>query len=89
MDAERLLEASPRNLKLADTELRAMKAASLEKQAVAWWLKRRPAVPAVWIADRLGMGRRTSASRALSNFDRQPHSLDQKELHLPFELTGR
>ena len=66
MEAERLLALALDALGLAETELQAMKSTRPKKQAVAWLLKKRTTVTVVWIASRLGMGHRTSASRAIS-----------------------
>ena len=70
MEAERLLKAVLDLLELSEAELLAMKSTRPEKQAVAWLLKKRTTVTGVWLAARLGMGHRTSASRAISEIER-------------------
>jgi hypothetical protein len=49
-------------------DLYAAKNTRLEKQAVAWILKTKTTVTGVWIADRLQMGHRVNASKAISRF---------------------
>ena len=69
MEAERLLKLVLDALGLTEVELRAMKSTRSEKQVVAWLLKKRTTVTGVWLAARLGMGHRTSASRAISEIE--------------------
>jgi len=69
MEAERLLKKALGALGLEEPELQAMKNTRPEKQSIAWLLKKRTTVTVVWIASRLGMGHRTSASRAISEIE--------------------
>lgn len=68
-EAERLLAAALRVLGVEESELLEMKGTRMEKQAVAWLLKKYTTVTGVWIAGRLRMGHRVNASRAVSAFD--------------------
>lgn len=45
-----------------------LKNTRLEKQAVAWLLKTKTTVTGVWLAERLNMGHRVNASKAISRF---------------------
>ena len=45
-----------------------MKNTRLEKQALAWLLKTKTTVTGVWLAERLRMGHRVNASKAISRF---------------------
>ena len=69
MEAERLLKQALDALGLEEPELQAMKSTRPEKQVIAWLLKKQTTVTVVWLADRLGMGHRTSASRAISEIE--------------------
>lgn len=69
MEAERLLKQALDVLGLEESKLKAMKSTHSGKQAIAWLLKKRTTVTVVWIAVRLGMGHRTSASRAISEIE--------------------
>jgi len=69
-EAERLLRHALILLGLTEEELSAMKTTSAEKQAVAWLLKKKTTVTAVWLTGRLQMGHRTNVSRAISAFNR-------------------
>ncbi|WFB37180.1 hypothetical protein P3T73_05330 [Kiritimatiellota bacterium B12222] len=53
--------------------------AMLEKQAVAWLLKTKTTVTGKWIAERLCMGHRVNASRAISRF-RSEESMEILEM---------
>ena len=64
-----LVAASLPELGLNADDLLAMKSSRMEKQAIAWMLKKKTTVTVVWIAERLKMGHRTNASRAISSFD--------------------
>jgi hypothetical protein len=70
MEAERLLKQALDALGLEEPELQRMKNTRSEKQVIAWLLKKRTTVTVAWIASRLGMGHRTSASRAISEIKR-------------------
>ena len=65
-----------------------MKSTRLEKQAVAWFLKKNTTVSVVWIASRLEMGHRTNASRSISSFDKseEVEASEMKEKML--QITG-
>lgn len=69
-EAERLLAAALQVLEVTESSLLDMKGTRMEKQAVAWLLKKHTTVTGVWIADRLQMGHRVNASRAVSAFER-------------------
>ena len=84
--AENLLQSALGALGLTEDVLRALKSTCVEKQAVAWLMKKRTTVTVVWIAQRLAMGHRTNASRAISRFSRQPDTLEQKQIML--QITG-
>ena len=84
--AEMLLNAALEALDLSAEEMRQLKSTQIEKQAVAWLLKKRTAVTVVWIAEHLNMGHRTNASRAISNFERLAIDSDIKQKML--QITG-
>lgn len=67
-EAERLLSQCLEVLGLAEDTLYQSKNTRLEKQAIAWLLKTQTTVTGVWIADRLQMGHRVNASKAISRF---------------------
>jgi hypothetical protein len=67
-EAERLLALCLQTLEMKEEDLYASKNTRLEKQAVAWILKTKTTVTGVWIADRLQMGHRVNASKAISRF---------------------
>ena len=69
-EAERLLVAALRALGLVESELLEMKGTRVEKQSVAWLLKKHATVTGVWIAARLRMGHRVNASRDVSAFEK-------------------
>ena len=65
-----------------------LKSTAIEKQAAAWLLKKNTTVTGVWIAERLKMGHRVNASRAISNFEKG-NSRDTKRLRLKMlQCTG-
>jgi len=66
--AERLLEICLETLDTTEEELFKAKNTHLEKQAVAWVLKTKTTVTDFWVADRLQMGHRVNASKAISRF---------------------
>lgn len=82
--AEELLKTVLDTLGISENKLRAMKSTQIEKQAIAWLLKKRTTVTVVWIAERLRMGHRTNASRAISSFDREPEKLAAKQGMIQF-----
>ena len=67
-EAERLLALCLQSLEMKEEDLYASKNTRLEKQAVAWVLKIKTTVTGVWIAERLQMGHRVNASKAISRF---------------------
>jgi len=69
-EAERLLAKALGTLELSEDNLLEMKSTQLEKQAVCWLLKTHTTISVTWLADRLGMGHRTNASRAVSAYKR-------------------
>lgn len=82
--AEELLKTAVDVLGVSENTLRAMKSTQIEKQAVAWLLKNRTTVTVVWIAERLRMGHRTNASRAISSFNRVPENVALKQKMIQF-----
>lgn len=70
VEAERLLLQALDLLKCSEEQLRHLKCTRFEKQGVAWLLKSHTTVSVAWVANRLGMGHRTNASRAISAFAR-------------------
>lgn len=86
--AELYIEKALEALNLEDAELHAMKSTQLEKQAVAWLLKKNTVVTTVWIADRLQMGHRVNASRAISSFSSLTHPASTKLKNTMLQCTG-
>jgi hypothetical protein len=82
-DAERILNLALAKLGLSAEDLRTLSNPRLEKQALAWLLKSQTTVTVQWIADRLGMGHRTSTSRAISRIRK---AKDRKTKRLKDEL---
>ena len=78
-EAERLLDNALSVLGLEEGSLKGMKSTVREKQAIAWLLKKHTTVTGVWIADRLGMGHRVNASRAISVIEKE---IDSKAIRL-------
>lgn len=70
MGVERLLKLILRGFDISEEDLLSMKCTALEKQAAVWLLKRQTTVTVSWLANRLKMGHRTNASRALSSFEK-------------------
>ncbi len=88
MEAERLLKTALDVLELSEAELLAMKSTRSEKQAIAWLLKKRTTVTGVWLAARLGMGHRTSASRAISEIEHAASGEKKKLREKMLQFTG-
>jgi len=88
LEAERLLAEALQVLCLSEEELLSLKNTRAEKQAVVWLLKKHTTVEVTWLAQRLDMGHRTNASRAISRFEqagtRKQDDLKQKML----QITG-
>lgn len=82
--AEELLKAALNSLEVSESMLWEMKSTQVEKQAIAWLLKKRTTVTVIWIAERLCMGHRTNASRAITSFDREPENTAIKQVMLQF-----
>jgi len=87
-EAERLLLAALRVLGVEEDELLAMKSMRVEKQAIAWLLKRHTPVTGVWIADRLQMGHRVNASRAVSAFEKRSDKVGWQIKSKMLQCTG-
>lgn len=85
-EAERLLGRALEGLKCTEEQMACFKCTRLEKQAVAWLLKSHTAVSVAWVAQRLDMGHRTNASRAISSFakDLSLEANDLREKMLQF-----
>jgi hypothetical protein len=87
-DAERILNLALPKLGFSNMDLTTVPNTQVEKQILAWLLKSQTTVPVQWIADRLGMGHRTSASRAISQIrtakDRKTKRLKDELL----QITG-
>jgi REP element-mobilizing transposase RayT len=88
VEAERLLAMALGSLGLGEDELLKLKSVALEKQAVAWLLKRNTTVTGVWIAHRLNMGHRVNASRAISLFDKRTDTPAKKAKSKMLQCTG-
>jgi REP element-mobilizing transposase RayT len=87
-EAERLLESALEVLHLSEAELLSLKNTRVEKQAVVWLLKKHTAIEVAWLAQRLAMGHRTNASRAISRFNcsADPEQIELKRKML--QITG-
>ena len=68
--AENLLGKALKILEVDEKTLKAMKSTQIEKQAVAWLIKKHTVVTGVWLAERLEMGHRVNASRGANNFEK-------------------
>ena len=83
-EAERLIGVCLEALGMTEDELLGTKNSHLEKQAVAWLIKAKTTVTGVWLAERLQMGHRVNASKAISRFrnsgDREIEKLKNKLL---------
>ena len=88
MEAERLLQQALNALGLEEPELQGMKSTRPEKQAIAWLLKKRTTVTVVWIACRLSMGHRTSASRAISEITNATSTEKRALKNKMLQITG-
>lgn len=88
MEAERLLKAALKRLKVSEDDLLAMKSNRPEKQSVAWLLKKSTTVTGVWIAARLNMGHRSNLSRALSALDCNPDQVRKNLKKEMMQCTG-
>ncbi len=88
IEAERLLKEALKVLGLSEDELLALKSTKKEKQAAVWLLKKYTTSEVRWLAERLNMGHRTNASRAISRFEQAaaPEQIELKEKML--QITG-
>lgn len=90
--AEELLQQALHHMELTEDELLRLPNKRIEKQAMAWLLKSKTTVHVQWIATRLQMGHRTTASRAISQIrranDRKTKAIRSKLLQItdPFLL---
>jgi putative transposase len=87
-EAERLLAKALGALDLKEETLMKQKSVNPNKQAVAWLLKKNTTVTGAWIAERLNMGHRVNAARAISAFDKRSDARAQKLRKLMLQCTG-
>jgi hypothetical protein len=82
------LESALEVLHLSEAELLSLKNTRVERQAVVWLLKKHTAIEVAWLAQRLAMGHRTNASRAISRFNcsADPERIELKRKML--QITG-
>jgi len=78
-EAERLWREGLRVLGVAEDDLLAAKGTRMEKQALAWLMKKHSAVNGRWIAERTEMGHPSTASLAINRFSRD-QSTEAKRL---------
>ncbi len=69
-EAERLWREGAKLLGVEEAELLNAKSTRMEKQALAWLIKKNTSVKGKWIADRTGMGHPSTASQAINRFAR-------------------
>ena len=69
-EAERLLSEGLQKLNVTEAEVLAAKSTLLEKQALAWLMKKYSVVTGGWIGERLGIGHPSTASLAINRFAR-------------------
>ena len=86
--SELYIKKSLASLKLGEAELLNMKSTHIKKQAIAWLLKKQTVATTVWIADRLSMGHRVNASRAISSFDLQTSKPAKQLKQKMLQCTG-
>ena len=67
-EAERLWQEGLKVLGVVEADLLSAKSTRLEKQALAWLMKKNTSVTGKWIAERLQMGHLSTASVAISRF---------------------
>jgi putative transposase len=70
VEAERLWKEGLNVLEVEEEELLLAKSTRMEKQALAWLIKKNSSVTGKWIADRLEMGHLSTASVAINRFAR-------------------
>jgi len=86
--AELYIEKALATLNLEEAELLAMKSTEIKKQAIAWLLKKQTVVTTIWIANRLSMGHRVTASRAIGSFDAKTSRETKQAKHKMLQCTG-
>lgn len=86
--AERLYRVGLNRFGLEDEAVRSRKSTDPEKQALAWLLKKHTTVTGVWIAERLSMGHRVNASRAISRFDQAADRMTRRLRDQMLQCTG-
>jgi hypothetical protein len=69
-EAERLWQEGLQYLGIVEADLLTAKSTRMEKQALAWLIKKNTSVTGNWIADRLEMGHPSTASKAINRFAR-------------------
>jgi hypothetical protein len=57
---------------LSEAALAGLSRGAAPKGVLAWWLRRRTAVPLRWVSERLAMGRYTRMMQAVSRMNRRP-----------------
>lgn len=67
-EAERLWQEGLKVLGVEEADLLSAKSTRLEKQALAWLMKKNTSVTGKWIAERLQLGHLSTASVAISRF---------------------
>ncbi len=70
VEAERLWREGLKVLKVKEEELLPAKSTRMEKQALAWLMKKHTSVTGKWIAERTKMGHASTASLAINRFAR-------------------
>ena len=86
--AERLLARALETLELEESVLKEMKSTHLEKQAVAWLLKRNTTVTTIWLSQRLNMGHRVNVSRAISQIGKSEERVAKRMRKILLQCTG-
>lgn len=86
--AEQLLRKALHLLRMTEEELCALRNSSAEKQAVVWLLKKHTTVEVTWLSSRLNMGHRTTASRAISHFERASEAERAALKEKMLQITG-
>jgi len=82
-EAERLWREGLELLRVKEDELLGAKSTRMEKQALAWLIKKHTSVTGKWIADRIRMGHPSTASLAINRFARdnsRPATLLRRKL---------
>jgi hypothetical protein len=87
-DAERILSQALLKLGLSKHELKNLPNTDMKKKVLAWYLKSQTIVKVQWIADRLEMGHRTTASRAISQIRTAKDRKTKQLKHELLQITG-